>query len=51
MNKTLHNKSKARARKEMISQGAYDGRFTTKVVSDKKKDQYLKLRREKHNIY
>lgn len=34
-------------RKSAVKQGFYDGRFRTKVVSDKKKNAYLKMRRNK----
>jgi hypothetical protein len=34
-------------RKDMIAQGAYDGRFKNKVIKDKKKDQSKKWAREK----
>jgi hypothetical protein len=35
-------------RDEMNEQGAFDGRFSTKVGPDKKKGEYLKIRKEKH---
>ena len=34
-------------RKDMIAQGAYDGRFKNRVIKDKKKDQNKKWAREK----
>ncbi len=34
-------------RKDMIAQGAYDGRFKNKVIKDKKKEQSRKWAREK----
>lgn len=33
-------------RKDMISQGAYDGRFKNKVIKDKKKEQKKRWARE-----
>ena len=50
MNKVLHNKSKARTRQLAIDQGAYDGRFRTKIVVNKKKNEFKKLRKNKHII-
>lgn len=37
-------------RKEMVKQGAYDGRFTTKVVKDKKKEENKYLSRDKKSF-
>jgi len=34
-------------RKDMIAQGAYDGRFKNKVIKDKKREQNRKWAREK----
>lgn len=34
-------------RKDMIAQGAYDGRFKNRVIKDKKKEQNRKWAREK----
>lgn len=34
-------------RKDMIAQGAYDGRFKNKVIKNKKKEQNKKWAREK----
>ena len=39
MNKTLLNMAKARQREQAIEDGYYDGRFRTKVVKDKKKQE------------
>lgn len=36
-------------RRDMVSQGAYDGRFTSKVVTDKKKE-YSKTAARKWKI-
>ena len=33
-------------RKDMIAQGAYDGRFKNRVIKDKKKEQSRKWARE-----
>jgi hypothetical protein len=49
MNK-LYNISQTINRKSAVSQGFYDGRFRTKVVSDKKKTEYIKLRKQKIKV-
>jgi hypothetical protein len=38
-------------RKRAKEQGFYDGRFRTRTFSDKKKTEYLKLRRNKKVLY
>ena len=35
-------------RDEMNEQGAFDGRFNEKTEPEKKKGEYLKMRKEKH---
>lgn len=50
MNTILYKKSKGRARVKAIEQGAYDGRFRTKIVIDRKKNQYKKFRKEKFKL-
>ena len=44
MKKVNYTKAK---REDMISSGAYDGRFREKVVKDKKKERSKKWAREK----
>lgn len=39
MNKKLFQKAKARERERAIEDGFYDGRFKTKIVKDKKKEE------------
>ena len=46
----LRKAKKAKAREKAMSDGAYDGRFSTKVVKDKKKEEHRKLRKEKHKL-
>jgi hypothetical protein len=46
----MQNYNQANKRKEMVSQGAYDGRFRQRTVKDKKKEQNKKWARGK-NIY
>lgn len=46
----LQKAKKAKAREKAMSDGAYDGRFSTKVVKNKKKDDYRKFRKEKHKL-
>lgn len=43
----MKNYNQSNKRKEMISQGAYDGRFRQRTVKDKKKEQSKKWAREK----
>ena len=50
MNQVLYNKAKGRSRQSAIEQGAYDGRFRTKIVVNKKKNEFKKLRNTKHQI-
>ena len=38
-------------RKRAKKQGFYDGRFLNRTIPDKKKSEYLKLRRNKKIIY
>lgn len=47
--KTVKNFELSFKRREMVSQGAYDGRFTSKVVKDKKKE-YSKTAARKWKI-
>lgn len=49
--KILHKKSKARSREYAISNGAYDGRLSTKIVKNKKKDLHKKYRKNKIKSY
>lgn len=50
VSETLRKRSKGRARLLAIEQGAYDGRFRSKVVPDKKKNQFKKFRKEKFKL-
>jgi hypothetical protein len=46
----MKNSFKSSKRKLQVQQGAYDGRYCTKVVVDKKKQQSKKTCREKVNF-
>jgi len=43
----MENYNKTKKRNEMISQGAYDGRFRQRLVKDKKKEKSKNWAREK----
>jgi hypothetical protein len=45
----MQNYNQSNKRKEMVSQGAYDGRFRQRMVKDKKKEQNKKWARGKNN--
>lgn len=47
----LLKKSKGRNRNRAIEAGAYDGRFLTQVVPDKKRSLHKKYRKNKHKIF
>lgn len=50
MEQILYKKAKGRARELAIEQGAYDGRFRSRVDKNRKKDEFLKLRKEKFKL-
>ena len=45
-----NNDHKSRNRQKFIEQGGQDGRFRTKVVKDKKKEERLKRKNYEKNI-
>lgn len=45
----MENYNKINKRNEMISQGAYDGRFSQRMVKDKKKEKSRNWAREKRS--
>lgn len=45
--KELMKLSQTVNRESAVEQGFYDGRFSPRVVADKKKTEYLRLRRNK----
>jgi hypothetical protein len=46
----LYKLTQAVNRDSAKSQGFYDGRFSPRTEPDKKRTQYLRLRREKHAL-
>lgn len=45
----MKNYNQANKRREMVNQGAYDGRFRQRTVKDKKKEQNKKWARGKNS--